>query len=121
VLERALRTAAALASGCVVLSFVLFALDESREASRESQEAIAGRTASRTTDPSESQERARERAHSTVREAIDDVNDVLLAPFTWAEPEGDDKWARRGLPALVALVVYGFGLGFLARFSRGRA
>ena len=120
-LERALRTAAVLASGCVVLSFVLFALDESREASRESQEAIAGRSASRTADPSPSQERARERAHSTVREAIDDVDDVLLAPFPWAEPDGGDKWARRGLPALVALAVYGFGLGFLARFSRGRA
>jgi hypothetical protein len=28
---------------------------------------------------------------------------------------------RRGIPALVALVVYGFGLSFVARFSRGRA
>ena len=89
------------------------------EASRSSQEAIAGRSASRTTHPSPRQERARERAHSSAREAVDDVNDVLLAPFAFAEPDTDDRWARRGVPTLVALLVYGVGLGFLARMARG--
>jgi hypothetical protein len=28
---------------------------------------------------------------------------------------------RRGVPTLIALVLYGFGLSFLARFARGRA
>jgi hypothetical protein len=27
---------------------------------------------------------------------------------------------RRGMPTLLALVVYGFGLAFLARFMHGR-
>jgi hypothetical protein len=120
VLEGLLRVAAMAACACVLLSFVLFALDESSTASRRSQDAIAGRSASRTADPSPEQERARERAHSRPREAVDDVNDVLLAPFAWAEPEDGGRWARRGVPALVALVVYGFGLGYLARFAHGR-
>jgi len=120
VLEGLLRVAAMLACACILLSFLLFALDESSTASKRSQDAIAGRSASRTTDPSPQQERARERAHSQPREVVDDINDVLMAPFTWAEPEGRDRWARRGVPLLVALVVYGFGLGFLARFAHGR-
>jgi hypothetical protein len=119
VLEGPLRLVAFLASACVALGFVLFASDESREASRSSQEAIAGRSASRSTDPTPRQERARERAHSDAREAVDDVNDVLLSPFTFAEPDTDDRWARRGVPTLVALLVYGVGLGFLARMARG--
>ena len=120
-LEGLLRLAAMVTSACVLLGFVLFALDESSTASRKSQDAIAGRKASQTTDPSPEQERARERAHSRPREVVDDINDVLLAPFAWIEPEGADRWARRGVPTLVALVVYGFGLGFLARFAHGRA
>jgi hypothetical protein len=44
---------------------------------------------------------------------------VLLAPFAFAEPDTDDRWARRGVPTLVALLVYGVGLGFLARMARG--
>jgi hypothetical protein len=119
VLEGPIRLVAVLASACVALGFVLFAIDESGEASRASRDAIAGREASRTTDPSPGQERARERAHSSAREAIDDVNDVLLAPFGFAEPDTTDRWARRGVPTLVALLVYGVGLGFLARVAGG--
>ena len=121
VLEGLIRLAAMVTSACVLLGFILFALDESSTASRKSQDAIAGRQASQTTDPSPEQERARERVHSRPREVVDDINDVLLAPFTWAEPESSDRWARRGVPTLVALFVYGFGLSFLARFAHGRA
>jgi hypothetical protein len=120
VLESLIRFVAMAASACVLLGFVLFALDESSTASQKSQDAIAGRKASQTTDPSPEQERARERAHSAPREVVDDINDVLLAPFAWIEPENADRWLRRGVPTLVALIVYGFGLGFLARYAHGR-
>ena len=32
----------------------------------------------------------------------------------------DSRWAQRGVFAVLALLVFGFGLGFLARFARGR-
>jgi hypothetical protein len=112
VVDGALRWAAIAASLFVITGFAMFASDEMTHASSQQVSYLSG---------APGQERTREAHHSPLREAIDDVDDVLLAPFTWAEPEGGDKWARRGLPALVALVVYGFGLGFLARFSRGRA
>ena len=120
-LEGLIRVAAMVTSACVLLGFVLFALDESSTASRKTQDAIAGRKASQTVDPSPAQERARERVHSAPREVVDDIDDVLLAPFAWIEPESANRWLRRGVPTLVALVVYGFGLGFLARYAHGRA
>ena len=107
------------ASAIVILSFALFALDETRDASRRSAEGIAGLNASRTAQPSPQEERARESVHGGVREAIDDANDVLLSPFASVAPFGAGAWARRGIPALLAVMVYGFGLSFLARFARG--
>jgi hypothetical protein len=56
-----------------------------------------------------------------VREKIDDADDVLLRPFAFVAGNSDSSWVRRGAPAVLALLVYGFGLSFLARYSRGRA
>ena len=82
VLERPLRYIAVVASAIVLLSFGLFAIDETRDASEQSDGGDRRpRGATRSSDPSASQERARERAHSRVREAIDDADDVLVAPF----------------------------------------
>jgi hypothetical protein len=121
VLEAPLRLAALLACALVTLSFVFFVVDESRAASHESASEVAGEQAARTADPSPTQEKARERAHSKGREMVDDANDVLTSPVAWVAPAGANKWVARGVPWLLALVLYGFGLGFLARFARGRS
>jgi hypothetical protein len=105
----------------VLVSFALFAVDETRDASDRTAAAVAGLDATRRASPDSREERARERAHGDVREAIDDANDVLVAPFAWAVPDGAGSWVARGLPALMALVVFGLGLPFLARWAQGRA
>ncbi|MEA2256003.1 MAG: hypothetical protein QOG35_2048 [Solirubrobacteraceae bacterium] len=120
-LEGTLRTVSVVTSAIVVLSFAMFAIDDSRAASQRSAAAVAGLQATATVDPSPREERAREKAHSTPRELIDDADDILLAPFAGISDGSSSTWVRRGIPALVALVVYGFGLSFVARFSRGRA
>ncbi|HEY0363146.1 MAG TPA: hypothetical protein VGC83_12755 [Solirubrobacteraceae bacterium] len=120
-LEGLLRTVSVVAGAIVLLSFALFAIDETRHASEQTTAAIAGLEATRTSDPSADQERARERAHSRVRETIDDADDVLVAPFAGLVDGSHSSWVRRGVPTLIALVLYGFGLSFLARFARGRA
>jgi hypothetical protein len=121
VLEGLLRTAAIVASALVVLSFALFAVDETRDAAKQSAAAVAGLEATSSSDPSPREERARERAHGSAREAIDDANDALVSPFAFAASNSDSSWVRRGAPALLALLVYGVGLSFLARYARGRA
>ena len=118
-LARPIRIAAIVASVFVALGWGLFALDQARGASNESVAGIKGDPAT-FSDPSPDQERAREKVHSKPREFVDDVNDVLLAPFAWLTDQSGSQWVRRSIPALIALIVYGFGLGFLARFAAGR-
>jgi hypothetical protein len=114
-----LRLAAIVTSGIVLLGFAAFAAEEMDRGSKSQQNAIAdelgtARTAIVEPNPTPEVEEARERRHSTLREAIDDANDVLLAPFSRLI-DSNNAWAERGLPALLALLVYGLGLGTLAR------
>ncbi|MDX6642476.1 MAG: hypothetical protein QOD76_438 [Solirubrobacteraceae bacterium] len=117
VIERAIRAVGIVASAIVLISFGLFALDQARAGSQREQDKLAQQDSA---DPTAAQERQREKKHSGVREGIDDADDFLLSPFTGIADSGGD-WVRRGVPAGIALVVYGFGLGFLARFARGLA
>ena len=41
------------------------------------------------------------------------MNDVLLAPFAGLI-DSDNGWVNHGVPSLLALLVYGLGLGTLA-------
>jgi hypothetical protein len=120
-MEGVLRTAAIVASAIVLVSFGLFAIDETRDASNRSVAGVAGLDATRAANPTASEERARERAHSKAREVIDDADDILVTPFAPVTDGSSSSWVRRGVPTLLALLVYGFGLAFLARFMRGRA
>jgi hypothetical protein len=120
-MEGLLRTVAVITSAIVLVSFGLFAIDESRDASNASVAGIAGLEATRVADPTASEERAREQAHGKVHEAIDDADDVLVKPFASITNGSSSSWVRRGVPTLLALLIYGLGLSFLARFTHGRA
>jgi hypothetical protein len=117
VLERVLRIAAMLVSVVIVLSFVLFAIDELNGASQRNEAKLAQDLEA---NPAPAVERQREKDHGTIREAIDDANDVVVSPFQGITSSNDSLWVQRGVPALLALLVFGFGLGFLARYTRGR-
>lgn len=115
--ERPLRYLAITLSLIVTAGFVLFAVDDIDRASTRVQGRVAGYDV---TPPTPAGERARERRNSWGRELIDDANDVLLAPFAvFVSDTNRSRWVERGVPSIVALIVYGFGLGFLSRFSRG--
>jgi hypothetical protein len=120
-MEGLLRLVAVVASAIVLVSFGLFAIDETRDASNTSIAGIAGLDATRVADPTASEEHAREKAHGKVHEAIDDADDVLVKPFASIAAGSSSSWVRRGVPTLLALLIYGLGLSFLARFARGRA
>jgi hypothetical protein len=116
VIERLLRSLAVVLSLLVAASFVLFAIDDFSRASHESRDRIAGNAKP---DPTPRDERAREARNSAGREYIDDANDVLLGPFSGLVANDHSRWVQRGVPALLGLLIYGFGLGFLARYARG--
>jgi H+/Cl- antiporter ClcA len=116
VIERALRTVSYVACVLVIIGFVAFAYDQIWIVSEHARTEIAN---SEVPDPTPAGERARERGHTKAREVIDDANDVLLKPFAGIDTT-TQPWLRRLVPALLALLVYGFGLGYLASFARGR-
>ena len=101
----------------VLLGFAGFAADQAKNASEHERAQLDQVDVP---NPPRQTERVRERKHSKPRELIDDANDVLLAPFS-SIVDSDEVWTNRLVPTALALLVYGFGLGFLARFWRGRA
>lgn len=117
-LERIVRRLAIVLSLTVAVSFVLFAVDDFDRASDASRSRVSGDPSA--IDPTPRGERERERRSNTIREVIDDANDVLLAPFAGVSDTADSRWVRRGVPALLGLLVYGGLLGFLARYAKGR-
>jgi hypothetical protein len=115
-----IRTLAVAAAAIIALSFILFAVDEIDRGSKEQQVALGEGTGNRVqipieAAPSADQENLREQEHSSVREAIDDADDVLLNPFAGVI-DSKSNWVTRGVPTLLGLIVYGLGLGLLANF-----
>ena len=108
-----LRLAAFCATVLVLLGFATFAADEARTGS----ETQVRRLGDELGDPAPSSvaEEARERRHGRVREAIDDSNDVLLAPFAELSTSRG-VWPRRLVATGVALLVYAVGLPVLANY-----
>jgi hypothetical protein len=102
----------------VAFGFVLFAVDDFGRASDASRGKMVGDAGA--VDPTPRDERERERRDSMAREVVDDVNDVLLRPFTGISATADNRWVRRGVPTLLGLLVYGVLLGYVARYGKAR-
>ncbi len=96
----------------VCLSFVLFAHDQLAGASKhQTSELVAGSTSP--TAPS-----ARHKV-AQPRRFIDAAAGDLTSPFESIVHSNND-WVRRGFPTVVALLVYGLGLGMLSRYALGQ-
>jgi hypothetical protein len=115
-----LRLAAITAAGFVALSFIVFAVDQSKEGSAQQVEAldggkqqVASGAAIDVPAPDAKVERVREARHTGIRELIDDGNDVLVAPFTGIV-ESSNLWVERMVPSALALLLFGLGGMMLA-------
>ena len=104
----------------VLLGFGFFAVDEMDKGSKTQQQALDRELSGSNAEPdvvpvspTPDEENAREAQNSSVREVVDDANDVLLAPFANLI-DSNSNWVHHGIPALLALLLYGVGLGFLA-------
>jgi hypothetical protein len=113
-----IRSIAILATGIVLLGFALFAVDEMDRGSQNQQNALASELESASESPSvispdPREERMREQRNGDFREAIDDVNDVLLAPFADLV-DSENAWVANGVPTILGLLVYGLLLALVA-------
>jgi hypothetical protein len=116
-LAGALRLASLLLCLIVGVSFALFVIDRTGSAS-------AHQTQELNTPAEQAQEGAapkKKSKPSSLRKGIDEASKTVTSPFSGIVEGWHSEWARRGVLLLLALAVYGFGLGFLARIIRVRA
>jgi hypothetical protein len=110
VISRTIRLASLACCALVVMSFAMFARDQMAGASEHQQtELVAG------TNPNTAPVAITHR-HSQPRRFIDSAAKTLTSPFS-AVVKSNNAWVSKGLPAVFALLVYGVGLGYLARFA----
>lgn len=115
-----IRLLALAACAIVGLGAVMFVAEQVGEASDNTVVAITSQGERRQVGninvpaPDGDVEARRERRHGEIREAVDDANDILLAPFADLV-DADNIWAQRGFVTLLALLLYGGVLLFLAR------
>ncbi len=101
----------------VTASFVLFVVNRTSSASRHQQQELSGEPAA-----SGGSGPATEGAASSgsLRHTIDEVAKAVTSPFSGVTSGSSSQWVIRGVGLLLALLVYGVGLGFLVRVLRLR-
>jgi hypothetical protein len=122
-----LRLASIACSLIVLLSFAMFATDEANHGSKQTVATLGeadGPAGSRRApgpqdninapDPTARTEHAREKRHSSLREFVDDANDVLVTPFKGVVAGSKSIWAQRIVTTLLALLAFGVGLRMLS-------
>jgi hypothetical protein len=112
---RLLRLASLVICAIVIASFAIFVINQTKSASARQTAAIAepGRVVGNSSGRS---------AHeSSAHKDIDEAAEQLTSPFAGVVSSSSSEWLIRGVKLLLALAVYGFGLGFLARVLRVRA
>ena len=113
VIQRLLFLASTLCTAIVVLSFVLFAVEEANAGSTAQQNKVENVNRA---DPTPLTERQRERKHTKVRELVDDANDILTSPFNGITTS-KNIWVQRGLPAVLAFLLYFVVVRVLAGYA----
>ena len=119
-LASVVRWLSLIACAFVVLSFLFFLVDQTSEASQNQVNAIGGQagvkieSATKVPDPPAAVEKVREAENDGFHEFVDDVDDVLLSPFTGIV-DSDNIWVRRLVPLGFALLIYGLLGQYLAR------
>jgi hypothetical protein len=111
VLHRALAVLSTVCCLFLLTSFALFARDQAAGASQHQQ------TAELPAAPVPAPAQPAPHKHAQPRRFIDGVAHALTSPFSSIVQSSND-WVTHGIPTVLALVVYGLGLSFLARFSR---
>ena len=93
----------------VVVSFAFFAVGQTSTASIHQQKKLAETAMV-------SQPEHRGAAHK----AIDEASSALTSPFSEITSGSSSQWVIRGVGTAMALLVYGIGLGYVARVLRIR-
>lgn len=89
-----------------IASFTLFVVNQSSSASAHQQNEVKSESA------------AGPHKEGSLHKSIDNVSNAVTSPFSGITAGWSSQWLIRGVNLLLVLVIYGFGLGFLARLIR---
>ena len=116
VLARVLRLASIVICLIVGASFLTFAIQQTKSASGGQQEALDAGTPTATpvaTSPAPHK--------GAVHKTLDEASEALTSPFSGLVSGSSSEWLARSVELVLALLLYGFGLAYLARILRVRA
>jgi hypothetical protein len=104
-----------------IASFGLFVVNQTSSASAHQQEVLnSGAPPPAPGEPATTPRKTPSSHESSLHRAIDDASDAFTSPFSGVTAGSSSEWVVRGTKLLLVLIVYGFGLGFLARTIRVR-
>lgn len=104
----------------VVVSFTLFVVNRTSSASRHQTQELNGET----TVPGSEREAGvapdSGGGKGSLRRTIDEASEAITSSFSGITAGSSSEWLVRSVDLLLALAVYGLGLGFLVRVIRVR-
>jgi hypothetical protein len=121
-LSRTLHLASVFICLIVIASFTVFAINQTSSASAHQQQVLNNEVAKPSTASVSGATGASASAshESAVHEAVDEASKAFTSPFDGITAGWSSEWLIRSANLGLALVVYGFALGYLARFIRVR-
>jgi hypothetical protein len=97
----------------VLASFLIFVVEQTSSASTHQQEELIEHPSASTGAPASKHE-------STLHKKIDEAANFFMSPFASAVSGSHSEWVIHGVKTVLALLIYGFGLSYLARVIRVR-
>jgi hypothetical protein len=111
-----LRLASLVICLIVLASFAVFAVNQTEGASAHQQRELNIGTSAATPAPAKSSTEHK----GTLHNALDETSNALTSPFSGVTSGSSSQWTIHTVNLLLALTVYGFGLGYLVRVIRIR-
>jgi hypothetical protein len=111
-----LRLLSILCSLVLVVSFAMFVSDQAGDGSKRTVAQIGARDDSQAALSNGAEPK---KQHGSIRKAIDGANDKLVGPFKGVIAS-DSAWVKRISESVLAFLVFGLGLGFVARYASTR-
>ena len=119
-IAKVLNLASLLCCLVVAASFLIFALDQTSNASATQQSQIANGSPAAPAAANQSHTPSTAAKQSGVHRTIDDIAGEVTSPFSGITSGWSSEWVVRGVDLLLTLALYGLGLSYLAKMIRVR-
>lgn len=114
ILAKLIRLASVLICLIVILSFIVFAINQTKSASGHQREVLGE------TSASVHEGKSTKAKEGSAHKALDEASEKLTSPFSGIVTSSS-QWAKRSVSLILALLIYGFGLAYIARVMRVRS